>query len=72
MHLENFREFCMTRLGWREMRLDHQDSTAVLYKEYSTFEFHPKGSGELLRDMNSDMTVFDLKGKHFSGSTMKG
>lgn len=45
MHLENFREFCMTRLEWREMRLDHQDSTAVLYKEYSTFEFHPKGSG---------------------------
>ena len=24
MHLENFRVFCMTRLEWREMRLDRQ------------------------------------------------
>ena len=48
-----------------------KDSTAVLYKRYSTFEFYLKGSGELLKDINSDMTVFDLKEKHFSGSTMK-
>lgn len=48
-----------------------KDSTAVLHKECSTFEFHPKGSGELMKDINSDMIVFDLKEKNFSGSTMK-
>lgn len=48
MHLwQTLGEFCMTRLEWRQKRrLDHQDSTAVLYKEYSTFEFHPQRAVE--------------------------
>lgn len=70
-----FRKF--QRILYDQIRVERnearpsKDSAAVLYKRYSTFEFHPKGSGELPKDINSDMTVFDLKEKHFSGSTMK-
>lgn len=40
------------------MKLESQNTAGPHYTE--EFEFHPKGSGELLKDIRSDMIVFEF------------
>ena len=67
MHLENFRKFCVTRSEWEEMSLQCQKMAEPCYTK--EFAFHPKDSKELLKDINSDMIISELKNIYCSGST---